>query len=153
MIPKSLYKSPCKDSEGSSNVKEPEDHHNIYNSVELKPGEYHELIIENSDPSSVLTWDFDVLNSNVLFNVYRTGSELPENTGKIQHCELESENIRSFVLLSCFRNWKVSFGDTRIKRGKMLLSGRTVARMQKNRERTGKNKFICMTFCAFQLEY
>lgn len=64
-------------------MKDVEEHHNIYQSVELKPQQFHELIIENSDPSSVLTWDFDVLNGSLVFNVCRTGSELPENNGNL----------------------------------------------------------------------
>ncbi|KAH8375703.1 hypothetical protein KR009_002629 [Drosophila setifemur] len=52
-------------------------HHNLYKSVELKPGFAHELLIRNDDPKSVLTWDFDVLRNDLHFTLYRVTEELP----------------------------------------------------------------------------
>lgn len=58
------------------------DHKNLYKTVDLKPGFTHELLIRNSDPKSVLTWDFDVLRNDLHFTLYRITEELPEKHGK-----------------------------------------------------------------------
>lgn len=58
------------------------DHKNLYKTVDLKPGFTHELLIRNSDPKSVLTWDFDVLRNDLHFTLYRITEELPEKHGE-----------------------------------------------------------------------
>lgn len=68
-IPKSLYKS-LSDEEGMGSPTHDGNH--IYQSVDLKPGQIQEVIIKNNDPHSILTWDFDVVRSNLKFTVYRT---------------------------------------------------------------------------------
>lgn len=77
IVPKSLYKS-LSDEEGHSPV---HDGNHIYQSIDLKPGQIHEVIIKNNDPSSVLTWDFDVIRSTLKFSVFRTCKTLPKSTG------------------------------------------------------------------------
>jgi len=57
------------------------DHRNLYKTVELKAGFTHELLIRNSDPKSVLTWDFDVMRNDLHFTLYRVTEELPERHG------------------------------------------------------------------------
>lgn len=52
------------------------DGHHIYQSVDLKPGQIQEVIIKNNDPHSILTWDFDVVRSNLKFTVYRTSETI-----------------------------------------------------------------------------
>lgn len=79
IVPKSLYKSQ-NDEEGIGSPTH--DGHHIYQSVDLKPGQVHEVIIRNNDPHSILTWDFDVLRSNLKFTVYRSSKLLPNNCGK-----------------------------------------------------------------------
>lgn len=79
IVPKSLYKS-LSDEEG---VGSPTHEHHIYQSVDLKPGQNHEVIIKNNDPNSILTWDFDVLRSNLKFTVYRTPKSLPIVSGML----------------------------------------------------------------------
>ncbi|XP_058451749.1 protein real-time isoform X2 [Malaya genurostris] len=72
LIPKHLYKSDS--AEENNGVPHGHDHHGLYKSVDLKPGQIFELIIKNTDPKSVLTWDFDVLKNDLLFGSYRTDS-------------------------------------------------------------------------------
>ncbi|XP_073823469.1 real-time isoform X1 [Musca autumnalis] len=62
---------------GSSGL-DPQHHHNVYKTIELRTGYSHEVIIRNSDPKSVLTWDFDVLRSDLHFTLFRVTKELPE---------------------------------------------------------------------------
>lgn len=38
-------------------------------------------MIKNNDPKSVITWDFDCLKANVLFTLYHTDKELPNDLG------------------------------------------------------------------------
>lgn len=52
------------------------DGNHIYQSVDLKPGQIQEVIIKNNDPHSILTWDFDVVRSNLKFSVYRTSKAI-----------------------------------------------------------------------------
>lgn len=79
-MPKSLYKSPS-DEEGVGSPTH--DGHHIYQSVDLKPGQTHELVIKNNDPHSILTWDFDVVRADMKFTVFRTPNSLPIATGMI----------------------------------------------------------------------
>lgn len=44
----------------------------MYKAVEVKPGECFEVVLKNNDLKSVLTWDFDVLNKDVKFTMFRT---------------------------------------------------------------------------------
>lgn len=76
IVPKSLYKS-LSDEEGVGSPT----HGHIYESVDLKPGQTHELIIKNNDPHSILTWDFDVVRADLKFTVFRTPNSLPIATG------------------------------------------------------------------------
>ncbi|XP_055589565.1 protein real-time isoform X2 [Uranotaenia lowii] len=77
LVPKHLYKSESVD-EGSGQVPSG-DHHGLYKSIDLKPGQMFELIIKNTDPKSVLTWDFDVLKNDLLFAVYHTDKQLEQS--------------------------------------------------------------------------
>lgn len=79
LIPKHLYKSESIDVDGGSGaVAHPHDHHGLYKSVDLKPGQMFELLIRNGDPRSVLTWDFDVLRNDLLFALYRTDKQFEQ---------------------------------------------------------------------------
>lgn len=90
IVPKSLYKSPS-DEEGVGSPTH--DGHHIYQSVDLKPGQTHELVIKNNDPHSILTWDFDVVRADLKFTVFRTPNSLPIATDKT-HSILESEGFQ-----------------------------------------------------------
>lgn len=106
LVPKTLYKmnsledhdddtpvasraaSAAKTDAGSIEIKRlsaahQHDHKNLYKSVDLKPGFTHELLIRNSDPKSVLTWDFDVLRNDLHFTLYRITEDLPEKHGEL----------------------------------------------------------------------
>lgn len=88
IVPKTLYKSLSDEDGNGSPV---HDGNHIYQSIDLKPGQIHEVIIKNNDPSSVLTWDFDVIRSTLKFNVFRTSKHLPTPTGNvytIRFCKL-----------------------------------------------------------------
>uniref|UniRef100_A0A8D8H750 Protein real-time n=2 Tax=Culex pipiens TaxID=7175 RepID=A0A8D8H750_CULPI len=80
LIPKHLYKSESIDVEGGGHggMAHPHDHHGLYKSVDLKPGQIFELLIRNADPRSVLTWDFDVLRNDLLFALYRTDKQFEQ---------------------------------------------------------------------------
>lgn len=54
----------------------------IYQSIDLKPGQIHEVVIRNNDPRSVLTWDFDVIRSDMHFTVFRTAKTVSHLNGK-----------------------------------------------------------------------
>ncbi|XP_023159864.1 protein real-time [Drosophila hydei] len=66
------------------------DHKNLYKTVELKPGFTHELLIRNTDPKSVLTWDFDVMRNDLHFTLYRVTEELPDkNDSAVSYFDLQ----------------------------------------------------------------
>lgn len=92
LVPKTLYKMGSLDEEdpkASSNAKEAgslsHEHQNLYKTVELKTGYVYEVYVRNEDPKSVLTWDFDVIRSDLHFTLYRANKELPEKTGWYRH--------------------------------------------------------------------
>lgn len=55
----------------------------LYKSVNLKPGQIFELIINNDDPKSVLTWDFESIKSEIIFTIFKTDVEIKEINGKL----------------------------------------------------------------------
>lgn len=72
------------------------EHRSLYKTVELRTGYIHEVIIPNQDPKSVLTWDFDVMRSDLHFTLYRATKELPPKTGKFRdvvNCSLLETQI------------------------------------------------------------
>lgn len=77
LIPKHLYKS--ESVEEHNGVPHGHEHHGLYKSVDLKPGQMFELVIKNTDPKSVLTWDIDVLKNDILFALYRTDKDLEQS--------------------------------------------------------------------------
>lgn len=77
LIPKTLYKMNSEEEETQVDGTIAHEHQNLYKTVELKPGYIHEVVIKNNDPKSVLTWDFDVIRSDLHFTLYRTTKELP----------------------------------------------------------------------------
>lgn len=82
LVPKNLYKTISEEDDGDG-APIHDNHHNLYKSADLKPGHIHEVIIANNDPKSVLTWDFDVIKSDLKFNVFRTSDPLTNSTGII----------------------------------------------------------------------
>lgn len=76
-MPKALYRNESTDEQDGSH----HDHSGLYQTVSLKPGQIFELMIKNNDPKSVITWDFDCLKANVLFTLYHTDKELPNDLG------------------------------------------------------------------------
>ncbi|XP_037958473.1 protein real-time [Teleopsis dalmanni] len=95
LVPKTLYKmnSLEEEDEKKINAEEasaiPHDHSSLYKSVELKTSYTHEVVIRNDDPKSVLTWDFDVLRSDLHFTLYRTTKELPQkNDSAVSYFDL-----------------------------------------------------------------
>ncbi|XP_050351323.1 protein real-time isoform X5 [Nymphalis io] len=72
LVPKSLYVSGAFTERDGDPLSED----SIYRSVSLGKGQVHEVIVQNRDPQSVLTWDFDVLSHDISFAVYRSEQEL-----------------------------------------------------------------------------
>lgn len=64
-------------------------HNSLYKSVDFKPGHIYEVVIKNNDPKSVLTWDFDVVRSDLHFTVFRTIKSVSHMNGKLKfiHCQ------------------------------------------------------------------
>ncbi|XP_050077208.1 protein real-time isoform X1 [Anopheles maculipalpis] len=77
LVPKHLYKS--ESIEENNGAIHAHDHHGLYKAIDLKPGQMFELLICNTDPKSVLTWDFEVLKNDTLFAVYHTEKELEQS--------------------------------------------------------------------------
>lgn len=77
------------------------DHKNLYKTVDLKPGFTHELLIRNSDPKSVLTWDFDVLRNDLHFTLYRITEDLPEKHGELVNHLFGKCNQISRIFFRC----------------------------------------------------
>lgn len=76
LVPKALYKMNSEE-EATSGGALAHEHHNLYQTVELRSGYIHEVVIKNNDPKSVLTWDFDVMRSDLYFTLYRATKDLP----------------------------------------------------------------------------
>jgi len=71
LVPKSFYMSPQEFEKDQS----PGPHlldNSCYQSISLNRGQVHEVVIENTDRGSVITWDFDVMKHDVMFCVFRT---------------------------------------------------------------------------------
>uniref|UniRef100_A0A336LKE0 CSON007951 protein n=1 Tax=Culicoides sonorensis TaxID=179676 RepID=A0A336LKE0_CULSO len=77
LVPKSLYRNESVDEHDGGH----HDHNGLYQTQNLTPGQLFELMIKNSDPKSVITWDFDCTKADVLFTIYHTDKELPNDLG------------------------------------------------------------------------
>ncbi|CAD7085860.1 unnamed protein product [Hermetia illucens] len=99
LVPKTLYK--MNSEEEAQNGAPPHEHHNLYKTVDVRPGCIHEVVIKNNDPKSVLTWDFDVINSDLYFTLYRTTADLPA----------KNDSSTSFFDLSGFEEGKNYFRE------------------------------------------
>lgn len=53
--------------------------HNLYKCTNLKPGQIHEVIINNNDAKSILTWDYESKDSDILYTIYKTDCESLKN--------------------------------------------------------------------------
>lgn len=63
----------------------------LYHSASLGKGQVHEVLVNNDDPGSVLTWDFDVVRADVSFTVYRTNVPLKDVTNLSHSNSTETE--------------------------------------------------------------
>lgn len=99
--------------EEAQNGAPPHEHHNLYKTVDVRPGCIHEVVIKNNDPKSVLTWDFDVINSDLYFTLYRTTADLPTKNGIVVYCEncLLSNILIFNRMLILFEDSSTSFFD------------------------------------------
>lgn len=52
-----------------------------YHSLSLNKGQVHEVLVENTDKGSVITWDFDVMKHDVMFCVFRTAEAVRRKGG------------------------------------------------------------------------
>lgn len=85
LIPKQLYKTESidyddanvliRESSGDDVTKIQLNEHNLYKCANLKPGQIHEVIINNIDAKSILTWDYESKDTDILFTIYKTDCE------------------------------------------------------------------------------
>ncbi|XP_030645974.1 SEC14-like protein 1 [Chanos chanos] len=68
LVPKSLYRAP----EDLENEQVKLWTETIYKSASVFKGAPHEVLIKITEPSSVITWDFDVCKGDVIFNIYHS---------------------------------------------------------------------------------
>jgi hypothetical protein len=76
LVPKSLYMTPQEFEKDQS----PGPHlmdNSCYQSIALNKGQVHEVLIQNNDKGSVITWDFDVMKHDLVFTVFRTKETVP----------------------------------------------------------------------------
>lgn len=71
LVPKSFYMTPQEFEKDQSPGPHLTDN-SCYYSVSLNKGQMHEVLIQNQDKGSVITWDFDVMRHDVVFSVFRT---------------------------------------------------------------------------------
>ncbi|XP_051789575.1 SEC14-like protein 5 isoform X2 [Erpetoichthys calabaricus] len=69
LVPKSLYQTE-EELENSDNIKLWTE--TIYQSANIFKGAPHEIVIEILEGSSVITWDFDILKGDVVFNIFHS---------------------------------------------------------------------------------
>ncbi|KAL0152951.1 hypothetical protein M9458_051780, partial [Cirrhinus mrigala] len=68
LVPKSLYRT----AEELENEEVKLWNETIYKSASVLKGAPHEVLIEITEVSSVITWDFDVCKGDVIFNIYHS---------------------------------------------------------------------------------
>ncbi|XP_056106667.1 SEC14-like protein 1 [Rhinichthys klamathensis goyatoka] len=68
LVPKSLYRT----AEELENEEVKLWNESIYKSASVLKGSPHEVLIEITDVSSVITWDFDVCKGDMIFNIYHS---------------------------------------------------------------------------------
>ncbi|XP_023670771.1 SEC14-like protein 5 isoform X1 [Paramormyrops kingsleyae] len=69
LVPKSLYQTE-EDLENSDHIKLWTE--TIYQSAHVFKGAPHEIVIEILESSSVITWDFDILKGDLVFNIFHS---------------------------------------------------------------------------------
>uniref|UniRef100_A0A6A7FYP6 SEC14-like protein 5 n=2 Tax=Hirondellea gigas TaxID=1518452 RepID=A0A6A7FYP6_9CRUS len=79
LVPKNLY-LPGEEVESVGKQHLQLSDQSIYQSVSLSRGQVHEVLILIEEPGAVICWDFDVLKSDVTFNVIRTKVPLANKT-------------------------------------------------------------------------
>ncbi|XP_028840909.1 SEC14-like protein 1 [Denticeps clupeoides] len=68
VVPKSLYRA----TEGLENEEVQLWTETIYKIASVSKGSPHEILIENTEASSVITWDFDVCKGDIMFSIYHS---------------------------------------------------------------------------------
>lgn len=76
----------------------------------------HEVLIENTDKGSVITWDFDVMKHDVMFCVFRTVEAVKRKGGSTSVVTKEKKEE-----LGSFNNMGTS-GDPEHYTGKTLMT-------------------------------
>ncbi|XP_050420014.1 SEC14-like protein 1 [Adelges cooleyi] len=75
-VPKSLYLKEGELEKETCTITD----ESIYESVSLTKGQSHEVFIEVEESGSVITWDFDVIRQDIVFNVIRLLIEVQPST-------------------------------------------------------------------------
>uniref|UniRef100_A0A8C8MEY0 SEC14-like protein 1 n=1 Tax=Oncorhynchus tshawytscha TaxID=74940 RepID=A0A8C8MEY0_ONCTS len=101
MVPKSLYRTA--EALESEELRLWTD--TIYKTASVFKGAPHELLIEISEPSSVITWDFDVCKGDVIFNIYhsRRAPQPPKRDVQGAHGSIVSPATNNMQLID--RSW------------------------------------------------
>jgi len=79
LVPKSFYMTPQEFEKDQS----PGPHlmdNSCYHSISLNKGQVHEVLIQNHDKGSVITWDFDVMRHDIMFSVFRSKDTVTPKT-------------------------------------------------------------------------
>merc|ERR1712130_178125 len=71
LVPKSYYMSP-QDFEKDQSPGPHLTDSSCYQSISMGKAQGHEVLVQNTDRGSVITWDFDVMRHDVMFCVFRT---------------------------------------------------------------------------------
>jgi len=71
LVPKSFYMSQQEFEKDQSPGPHLTDS-SCYQSISLNKAQVHEVLVQNTDRGSVITWDFDVMKHDVMFCVFRT---------------------------------------------------------------------------------
>ncbi|XP_045447995.1 protein real-time [Melitaea cinxia] len=120
LVPKSLYVSGAFTERDGDPLCED----SIYKSVSLGKGQVHEIIVQNQDPHSVLTWDFDVLRHDISFAVYRTDQdlEIQDNAAGNKICTAEASGEEGRSALDGARGGRVE----RVEAARVCYGGESV---------------------------
>lgn len=91
----------------------------------------HELVIQNEDLGSVITWDFDVLRHGVCFSIFRTKNQLPamvpSSTGALQvkpNSPPISENTEHKSVIE--KSWKEGHDFFRVESSTICHDGESI---------------------------
>lgn len=102
IVPKSLYMTPQEFEKDQS----PGPHlmdNSCYQSIALNKGQVHEVLIQNNDKGSVITWDFDVMKHDLVFTVFRSKEILPCKLSVAGNSAISADPIQYTSIGKCWK--------------------------------------------------